>query len=66
MTCFLALIIADKFCIDIKKEKIIVSERASKMGGTSAKLAYSDVLTVYEMMHALMLPSGNDAAIALG
>ncbi len=45
---------------------MIVSERASKMPGTSAKLSYSDVLTIYDMLHALMLPSGNDAAIALG
>lgn len=36
------------------------------MQGTSAKLAYSDVLSVYDMLHGLMLPSGNDAAIALG
>ena len=36
------------------------------MPGTSAKLAYSDICSVYEMMHGLMLPSGNDAAIALG
>lgn len=66
MTCFLVLTIADKFCLDIKKEKLMVSERASKMLGTSAKLAYSDICTVYEMLHGLMLPSGNDAAIALG
>ena len=44
----------------------MVSERASKMQGTSAKMAYSDISTVYEMLHGLMLPSGNDAAIALG
>lgn len=36
------------------------------MPGTSARLAYSDVLSVYDMLHELMLPSGNDAAIALG
>lgn len=36
------------------------------MNGTSAKLAYSDHGTIYEMLHGLMLPSGNDAAIALG
>lgn len=66
MTCFVALAIADKFCIDVKKEKIIVSERAARIQGTSARLAYSDVLTVHEMLHALMLPSGNDAAVAIG
>lgn len=36
------------------------------MQGTSAKLAYSDVLTIYDLLHGLMLPSGNDAAISLG
>ena len=66
MTCYLVLTIADRFCIDLRKEKLIVSERASRMQGTSAKLAYSDVLSIYDALHALMLPSGNDAAIALG
>lgn len=36
------------------------------MSGTSALLAYSDNLTVFEALHGLMLPSGNDAAVALG
>lgn len=36
------------------------------MQGTSAKLSYSDVCTIYDLLHGLMLPSGNDAAIALG
>jgi D-alanyl-D-alanine carboxypeptidase len=35
------------------------------MPGTSAGLTYSDILTVYDLLHGLMLPSGNDAAIAL-
>ena len=66
MTCYLVITIADRFCIDLRKERLIVSERASRMQGTSAKLAYSDVLSIYDALHALMLPSGNDAAIALG
>jgi hypothetical protein len=36
------------------------------MQGTSAKLSYSDVITIYDLLHGLMLPSGNDAAVALG
>ena len=36
------------------------------MPGTSAELNYSDILTVEDLLHGLMLPSGNDAAIALG
>lgn len=35
------------------------------MPGTSAKLAYGDTCSLYEMLYALMLPSGNDAAHAL-
>ena len=42
-----------------------MSEKASKMPGTSAELNYSDILTLYELLHGLMLPSGNDAAVAL-
>ena len=35
------------------------------MGGTSAKLRTGDVLSVWDLLHGLMLPSGNDAAITL-
>lgn len=35
------------------------------MPGTSAELQVGDVLTVEELLYALMLPSGNDAAAAL-
>lgn len=51
--------------MDIKTEKAIVSERASKMPGTSAGFSYSDTLTIYDLLHGLMLPSGNDAAVSL-
>ena len=32
---------------------------------TSAKLRTGDVLSVWDLLHGLMLPSGNDAAITL-
>lgn len=66
MTCYLTLLLGELFNLNIKKEKLMTSERASLMRGTSARLAYSEICTVYEMLHGLMLPSGNDAAIALG
>lgn len=47
MTCFLILNIAKKFRLNINSEKALISERASKMPGTSAALNYSDVLTIY-------------------
>ena len=42
-----------------------VSKTAASIGGTSAKLRAGDVLTVWDLLHGLMLPSGNDAAIVL-
>lgn len=42
-----------------------VSKYASAVGGTTAKLKEGDVLSVYDLLHGLMLPSGNDAATAL-
>lgn len=36
-----------------------------RLGGTSADLLEGDTLTVYELLHGMMLPSGNDAAQAL-
>ena len=35
------------------------------MGGTSADLLAIDKVCVYELMHGMMLPSGNDAAQSL-
>lgn len=38
---------------------------AAFVEGTSAQLVPNDTLTVWELLHGLMLPSGNDAAFAL-
>lgn len=35
------------------------------MSGTSAELYEGDTYTVKQLLYALMLPSGNDAAVAL-
>lgn len=35
------------------------------LGGTSAELLENDTLTVHELLHGMMLPSGNDAAQSL-
>ena len=42
-----------------------MSKTASSVGGTSAKLKTGDVLSVWDLLHGLMLPSGNDAATVL-
>lgn len=66
MTFYVVVKIAQLFRLNLWKEKAIVSKRASGINGTNAQLLYSDILTIHDLLHALMLPSGNDAAIALG
>ena len=42
-----------------------VSKHAATVGGSSAKLRTGDILSVWDLLHGLMLPSGNDAAVTL-
>jgi D-alanyl-D-alanine carboxypeptidase (penicillin-binding protein 5/6) len=46
-------------------EVVVVSERAAATSGSSAKIRAGDKLPVREMLYGLLLPSGNDAAVAL-
>jgi D-alanyl-D-alanine carboxypeptidase len=42
-----------------------VSRKAAFMIGTSAYIQTDNRISIYDCMHALLLPSGNDAAIVL-
>ena len=64
MTCHMVLELAKKNP-EIMDETITVSERASAVIGTSANLIAGDRLKVQDSLYALMLPSGNDAAVAI-
>lgn len=46
-------------------EKITVSNAAATVGNSTARLLEGDELTVEQALRGLMIPSGNDAAIAL-
>lgn len=50
----------------VLKEVVTVSEQAAKTGGSSAKLNAGEKLAAADLLYGLMLPSGNDAAVALG
>jgi len=65
MTCFLAIQLLPTFpCLSL--DSIVeVSERAGKMTGTRAELEPGDQLKVRDLLYALMLPSGNDAAMCI-
>lgn len=47
------------------RERVTISARAGAEPGSTAQLRPGDVLTVEDLLHGLLLPSGNDAAVAL-
>lgn len=47
------------------EEVVTISLKASSIEGTSADLKFGDEVKIWDLLHGLMLPSGNDAAIAL-
>ena len=47
------------------EEVVRVSKNAACIDGTSAELQIGDEIKLWDLLHGLMLPSGNDAAIAI-
>jgi len=64
MTAWLVLRLADP---DPKAldETVTFSERAAKTPGSSSRLRAGERLSARELLYGLLLPSGNDAAVAL-
>lgn len=50
------------FSLNPREIKVAMSELATSMIGTSAELKRRDVVSLEDLMYAMMLPSGNDAA----
>ena len=46
-------------------DQVKVSSRAARIRGSQAQLKEGEMLTLENLLYALMLPSGNDAAIAI-
>ncbi len=64
MTAYVILKLAEKQP-EVLDEPVVFSERAAKTAGSSCKLRTGEKLPVRELMYGLLVPSGNDAAIAL-
>lgn len=62
-----ALLVLERSVVDpdFFAEKVSVSARAGGETGSTAQLRPGDRVTVRELLYGLMLPSGNDAAVAL-
>jgi hypothetical protein len=65
MTCYTVLKIMEKYSLNKHNTLITVSRWSSEQIGTTANLTENSSLSVWDLLHGLMLPSGNDAAIAL-
>ena len=65
MTCYLTLLIAKKYELDLKEMFYRVPDWVAETIGTSAELIAGDTISGYDLLFALMLPSGNDASICL-
>ena len=65
MTMFVVIQIIRKIRLDASKTNLQVSKNAATIGGSTAKLRTGDILSVWDLLHGLMLPSGNDAAVTL-
>jgi len=65
MTCYMVCSLIEEMGVDPKTSFVSVSRRAATQVGTTACLKEGWTLSVYDLLHGLMLPSGNDAAIAL-
>lgn len=52
-------------CVDIYCEEVLIGKMESSIGGTTAHLQKGQIYTIEQLLHGLMLPSGNDASLAL-
>lgn len=64
MTAHLVLTLAEK-SPEVLDETITFSERADKTPGSTSALKAGEKVSVGELLYGLMLPSGNDASVAL-
>ena len=65
MTSFVVITLCKQWNLSMTKTKILVSDVASDIRGTTANLCTGDLISIEKLLYGLMLPSGNDAAFAL-
>ncbi len=66
MTCIVVLEVAERFGCNLEEEVVEIGKFETNITGTSAMLKIGEVYSVWQLLFGLMLPSGNDASLALG
>jgi D-alanyl-D-alanine carboxypeptidase len=62
MTAYVILNLLERYSVSEQKEVVKILPNITALNGTSANLLPGDSLTIWELLHGMMLPSGNDAA----
>lgn len=66
MTAYVVLKMMEDLEIENPKNYYVrVTKKAEQVNGTKAGLLAGQCISIYDCLHALMLPSGNDAALTL-
>ena len=65
MTAIVTIELCEELKIDMKTTFFKVSERASSTIGTTAYVVEDQMVSIFDLLYGLMLPSGNDAAMTL-
>ena len=65
MTCMVVVDLAREVAVNLEKEKVSIGAFEESIGGTSAQIRQGEIYTLWQLLHGLMLPSGNDASLAL-
>jgi D-alanyl-D-alanine carboxypeptidase (penicillin-binding protein 5/6) len=65
MTCILTLDLAKKHSVNLSEELVTIGTFEQNIGGTSANIQKGEIYSIEQLLHGLMLPSGNDASLAL-
>ncbi|CAM6002177.1 unnamed protein product [Sphagnum balticum] len=65
MTALTVNHICKQYSVDMNATKVKTDNDSALMEGTSAGLKCGDELSIVDMLHGMLLPSGNDAATAL-
>ena len=65
MTAYTALNICSMYNIKIREHTVSINKSSAYMNGTTAGLKIDEEILIIDLLYGLLLPSGNDSAIAL-
>jgi D-alanyl-D-alanine carboxypeptidase len=65
MTCVVVIEVCERYSINPLTERYKTGPFECFIRGTSAEIEPGEIYSIHELLHGLMLPSGNDASLAL-